>query len=193
MAKRLEFVTTQKVPERLKVLVVDDNRDAADTLAFLLRTSGYQVSTAYDGFTGMDVAQRIAPDCVISDIAMPGLNGYEMVHRLRQNPTLHASRFVALSANVGEDDARARLAGFDYCFRKGEPSTELEELLHMLAEVKQLASQTRDLAKQNVDLAGETKDLIEEVKQDIREVKEDVKELKEDMQHLKDKADDDDD
>ena len=111
-------MTPEQAPEPLKVLVVDDNRDAADSLALLLRMSGHEVSTAYDGHSGMEVAQRIAPDCVISDIAMPGLNGYDMVHRLRQNPALHGSRFVALSANAGEDDAR-RLAGLRLLFSQG--------------------------------------------------------------------------
>jgi CheY-like chemotaxis protein len=171
----------------LRVLVVDDNQDAADSLCALLRAWGYDFRTAYDGKAGWEAALEYRPDCVVLDIAMPGLDGYALARRLRQQAGLEQTKLVALTAFSDEAHARrAQEAGFDYHLVKPADPTDVERLLHMINEVYKLASRTEDLAKQNVALASETKELLKEVKEDIREVKEEVKELKQELREVKD-------
>jgi len=174
----------------LRVLVVDDNQDAADSLGALLRVWGYDFRVAYDGHSGFTTAQEYRPHCLLLDIAMPGLDGYALAQRLRQSPGLDGAKLVALTAFSDEAHARrAQDAGFDYHLVKPADPLEVERLLHMLNEVYRLASHTQDLAKQNVALASETRELLQEVKQDIREVKEEVKELKEELREVKENKD----
>jgi CheY-like chemotaxis protein len=170
----------------LRVLVVDDNQDAADSLGALLRAWGYDFRVAYDGATGLETARTYHPDCLLLDIAMPRMDGYTLAQRVRQLPGQREAKLVALTAFSDEAHAqRAREAGFDYRLIKPADPIEVERLLHMLDEVIKLASKTEDLAKQNVALASETKELLKEVKEDIREVKEDVKELKQELREVK--------
>jgi CheY-like chemotaxis protein len=174
------------MPARLRVLIVDDNRDAADTLAALLELQNYECRVEYDGIAGLKAATEQIPDCLITDIRMPGLDGYSLAKLVRAAPTLAGVKLVALSAYTdAAHKQRAVEAGFDYTLVKaGNPSAL--EVLKMIEEIKELATKTRDLAQQNVDLAGQTKELIREVKEEIQEVKEDVQELKQDVKDLKD-------
>jgi CheY-like chemotaxis protein len=169
-----------------RVLIVDDNRDAADSLAYLLQLQRYDVRVAYDGPSGLRAAHEFAPDCLISDINMPGLDGYELARAVRAEPALANVKLVALSAFSGDDHARrAAEAGFDYRVTKAGEPQEILEVLRMIEQIKELATKTQELAKQNVELAGETKELLQEVKEEIKEVKEDVKQLKKEVKELK--------
>jgi CheY-like chemotaxis protein len=174
----------------LRVLVVDDNQDAADSLCALLRAWGYDFRVAYDGKAGFAAALDYRPDCLLLDIAMPGLDGYALAKQVRQTPDVAGAKLVALTAFSDETHARrAQEAGFDYHLVKPADPTEVERLLQMLDEVYRLANRTQDLAKQNMALASETKELLKEVKQDIRGVKEEVKELKEELREVKESRD----
>jgi two-component system OmpR family response regulator len=182
----------------VRVLIVDDNQDAADSLAVLIefRTpapgtshSGkrYDVRVAYDGVEGLRVAREFMPDCLVSDIQMPGLDGYALARAVRSEPALAGVKLVALSAySDAEHIRRTAEAGFDYQLTKANHVQELLEVLQMIEEIKDLATRTRELAEQNVDLAGQAKQLLQEVKDDVRELKQDVAELKQDMKELKD-------
>lgn len=170
----------------LNVLVVDDNRDAADSLATLLEIWGYTARTAYDGSDGWRELQSWHPDFLILDINMPGLDGYALAERVRRTPGLEGIKMVALSAYSDEGHVRrAAAAGFDYQITKPAEPRALEEILTMMDQIKSLAQQTTDLARENVELATQTKELLKEVKEDIKEVKEDVKELKEEIREIK--------
>src|SRR5262249_3469576 len=103
-----------KPQARLRVLVVDDNRDAADTLALLLHHRGFEVVTAYNGESGFNLARTTTPDCVITDINMPGLDGYGLVTRLRQMAQLKKAKFVALSAVPHAELAEGTESVFDH-------------------------------------------------------------------------------
>jgi CheY-like chemotaxis protein len=93
---------------------VDDNRDSADSLATLLQLMGYQTRTAYDGLAALEAAQAWRPDVVLLDIGLPGLNGYEVAHRLREEIGLKEVLLVALTGWGQEDDRRrSREVGFD--------------------------------------------------------------------------------
>jgi two-component system OmpR family response regulator len=180
--------TGQREPttRTLRVLVVDDHRDSANSLCQLIGLWGYECQVAYDGGAGLEAACASLPDCLLLDIAMPVLDGYTLAERIRQEPSLANTKLVALSAfsdNVHVH--RARKAGFDFLLVKPADPAELERLLTMINEVVRLATTTNQLAQQNVALAGETKELLKEVKEDIKEVKEEVKELKDEIRELK--------
>lgn len=97
-----------------RILVVDDNRDFADTTATLLGAFGHEVRVAYDGAAGLDEAARFAPHIALVDIGMPLLNGYELAQRLRERPSGVGTILVATSGwGQAHDQRRAYDAGFD--------------------------------------------------------------------------------
>lgn len=188
---------TADVRPLLRVLIVDDNHDAADSLAMLLEVHSsagessysrkrYEVRVAYGGTEGLQAAREFVPDCLVSDIRMPRLDGYALARAIRSEPALAGVKLVALSAYSDAEHARrAEEAGFDYRLTKAGDVEKLLEVLAMVDEIKELAARTRDLAEHNVNLAGQTKELLQEVKNDVRELKKDVAELKQDVKELK--------
>lgn len=101
-------------PATSRILVVDDNRDAADTLAELLRLQGHAVSLAYEGAQALALAERERPDVVLLDLGLPGMDGLEVARRLRAAPATARSRLIALTGYGQDSDRRATaLAGFD--------------------------------------------------------------------------------
>jgi signal transduction histidine kinase/ActR/RegA family two-component response regulator len=117
-----------------RILVVDDNRDAADSLAMLLRTLGAEVQVAYDGLEGLKAFQAHEPAVVLLDIGMPGMDGYEVVRRLRDRSSGKHVPIVALSGWGQEDDRRrAREAGFDHHLVKPANIDALQGLLRSLS------------------------------------------------------------
>jgi PAS domain S-box-containing protein len=101
------------VPRR-RVLVVDDNANTADSLALLLRLAGHDVRVAHDGSSALEAARAERPDAVFLDLGMPGMDGYEVARRLRQESGLEGVRLVALTGwGKDEDRRRTREAGFD--------------------------------------------------------------------------------
>ncbi len=168
---------------RLRVLVVDDNVDAADSLCTLLRLWGYDARAAYDGPAGLEVASALLPDCLVLDIGLPGLDGYELAQRLRAHPRLSRAKLVALSAY--SDGERARAAGFDYQLVKPADPEELEALLQMLAEVHKLTEQSAETARQTKHLIVEARAEMRELKGELREVKGELREVREELREVK--------
>jgi CheY-like chemotaxis protein len=116
---------------RHRVLVVDDNVDAADSLAMLLRLAEQEVRVAYDGPTALLIAQAFRPQVVLLDLGMPGMDGYDVAHRLRENPEVKPELLVAMTGwGQEEDRRRSRQAGFDHHLVKPVEPEELEQLLH---------------------------------------------------------------
>ena len=98
----------------MRILVVEDNRDAADSLRLLLALYGYEVAVAYCGHDGVRAAERCRPDVVLCDIGLPGLDGYAVARRLRQNPSTAKARLIAVTAyGQDEDRRRSHEAGFE--------------------------------------------------------------------------------
>jgi len=96
------------------VLVVDDDADAADSIAMLLRLNGHSVEVAYTALAGLEAALRLVPDVILLDIGLPRMNGYEIARRIRSDPALRQTRLLALSGfGRAEDRERSRAAGFD--------------------------------------------------------------------------------
>ncbi len=112
------------------VLVIEDNRDAAETLALLLEMRGFVTHTAATGEEGLATARRITPDVVVCDLGLPhGVSGYDVARALRAEPATRDARLIALSGYAGaEDQRRGREAGFDAHAAK---PVELDELLRL--------------------------------------------------------------
>jgi signal transduction histidine kinase/CheY-like chemotaxis protein len=100
--------------QRLRVLVIDDNQDAAETLSMLLESHGHQTLRAYSARTGLKAAASFMPQAVFCDIEMTGMNGYEVASRLRSDPRHAPALLVAVTGRgAREDQQRSLQAGFD--------------------------------------------------------------------------------
>jgi PAS domain S-box-containing protein len=120
-------------PPGHRLLVVDDNEDAADSLAMLLRLQGHEVRLTYDGPTALEMAKGYLPDMVFLDIGMPGMDGYEVARRLRQQAGLENVRLAALTGwGQQEDRRRSAEAGFDHHLVKPVEPKDLQGLLAQL-------------------------------------------------------------
>jgi CheY-like chemotaxis protein len=119
----------------LRVLVVDDNTDTVLTFAILLKASGHDVRTAHDGPSGVEAALAYRPDVALLDIGLPGLNGYEVAKRIRQEPTLQNAVLVALTGYGQETDREiSRQAGFNHHMVKPANFDKLQQILANVAE-----------------------------------------------------------
>jgi CheY-like chemotaxis protein len=115
---------------RRRVLVVDDNLDAAESLVELLRLMGHDVRAAHDGVAAVAAAAEFRPDLALIDIGLPELNGYEVAHRIREAADSRDMLLVALTGYGQEEDRRkSREAGFDDHFVKPIAKEQLEALL----------------------------------------------------------------
>jgi len=115
---------------KLRILVADDNIDAADSLAALLAAGGHAVRTVYDGSEAVRAAPEFRPDLAFLDIGMPGMDGYQTARALRALPQLAGLRLVALTGwGAREDRARSREAGFDHHLLKPAAPEQLAEVL----------------------------------------------------------------
>ena len=115
---------------RYRVLVVDDNQDAAVSLASLLRMAGYKVELAFDGKKAIDIARRFEPDICILDINMPCMNGYELAQHIRELSLRHPPVLATMTAYDDCDHLdRAVHAGFDLHFTKSANPWDMMEQL----------------------------------------------------------------
>lgn len=113
-----------------KILMVDDNRDAADTMAHLLACFGAEVRVEYDGEAAINAVEAFTPTTIILDIGMPVMDGYEVAHRLRHGSRPFAGTLIALTG-WGQDHDRLRTteAGFDHHFVKPVDPEEIHRIL----------------------------------------------------------------
>ncbi len=120
-------------PHRHRVLVVDDNRDAADMLAESLTAMGHVTQVAHDGPTALTIAREFIPDVALLDIGLPVMDGYELAQLLRDEARLDGVRLVALTGYGQEQDRiRSRAAGFDAHMVKPVPVDDIEQLVRKL-------------------------------------------------------------
>jgi CheY-like chemotaxis protein len=116
-----------------RVMIVDDDRDTANSLAVVLGLLGYRVEVAYGGPGAVEAAIEAIPDVAVLDLGMPGMNGYELARRLRARPRGEEVVLVALTGWVGDHYRRlAREAGFDHFLAK---PASLEALIGALGGV----------------------------------------------------------
>ncbi len=121
---------TQGAHRSLDVLVVEDNPDAAETLVMLLELLGHRARVLGDGPGAVDAARERAPDVMLVDIGLPGMDGYEVARRVRQEPGLAGIRLIALTGyGRPEDRSRAAAAGFDHHLVKPVEIAALDAML----------------------------------------------------------------
>jgi PAS domain S-box-containing protein len=125
----------------LRILIVDDSRDGADSLGLMLRLMGNDIRTAYDGEEAVAAAGAFRPDVVLLDIGLPKLNGYEACHRIREQPWSKGMVVIAVTGwGQEEDRRRSHEAGFDkHLVKPVEPQT-LMKLLGEMEGVKAAAN-----------------------------------------------------
>ena len=125
----------QSTTRPLRVLVVDDNVDTVLSFSMLLEAHGHEVRTAHDGLAAVQAALEYRPEVMLLDIGLPGLNGYEVAKRIRQEPSLKHIVLVALTGYGQDSDRQTSLeAGFNHHLVK--PAI-LEQLLQILATVSE--------------------------------------------------------
>jgi CheY-like chemotaxis protein len=112
---------------------VDDNQDAANSLGMLLRLKGHEVRVAYSGVAALEIIKSYSPHAVFLDIGMPGMDGYEVARRMRQQPGTEKIMLAALTGwGQQEDRRRTSEAGFDHHLVKPPETESLERLLASL-------------------------------------------------------------
>jgi PAS domain S-box-containing protein len=115
---------------RLRVLVADDNRDAAESLAMLLRIEGHDVTVAHDGAEALAAFHSVRPEVALLDVGMPKMNGYDLARSIREDSLGRAVTLVAVTGwGQDSDKARALAVGFNYHFTKPVEPERLCELL----------------------------------------------------------------
>jgi CheY-like chemotaxis protein len=128
---------------RRRILVIEDNRDTADTLGRLLQLHGYDVLVAYTGPAGLYAARTWLPEVVLCDIGLPGLDGYEVVRELRRNPATAAAQMIAITGyGDAEHRRRSRDAGFDAHLTKPADPGVLLQLLEPAGLVNEIPAGT---------------------------------------------------
>jgi CheY-like chemotaxis protein len=119
----------------LRVLIVDEVPELADTLARLLRLWGHEVAVSYDGPAALQAAAAHPPDVVLLDVGLPGMDGCELARRLRLLPGLEKCRLVAITGHAGPADRRrCEEAGIDSHFVKPLDPAYLRQLLEKLGQ-----------------------------------------------------------
>jgi CheY-like chemotaxis protein len=111
-----------------RILIVDDNVDAAEMLSMFLEMSGHRTRVAYTGPEAIDVVAEFRPAIVFLDIGLPGMNGYEVAQHLRKD--IPGAKLVAVTGWGTDDDKRkARAAGFDFHLTKPVETSAIEKIL----------------------------------------------------------------
>jgi two-component system, sensor histidine kinase len=118
-------------PIKCRVLIVDDNRDSADTLGRLLEIFGHEVRVVYDGESCINTVVTFRPDAVLLDLDMPGMNGFEVASRLRSDPGRYGSALVVAITGRTPDDRDRRVAeiGLDYHLIKPVTTAQLRRVI----------------------------------------------------------------
>ncbi len=136
-ASRVPDAAPSHPARSMRILIADDHRDSANSMALLMRMGGHEVAVAYDGEEAVKMAEDAPPDVVLLDIGMPRLNGYEVAQRLRTQPR---GRELVLIATTGwgqeEDRRRSARSGFDAHLVKPVDHQALLEVLVQLSTLR---------------------------------------------------------
>ncbi len=118
---------------RRRIMVIDDNKDAAESMSMLFELWGHDVICAYDGRTALETAAKYRPHAVFLDIGLPGMDGYEIAERLRELPESTRTVLVAITGyGQDEDRRRSREAGIDHHLVKPVAPDTLHKLIDSL-------------------------------------------------------------
>jgi signal transduction histidine kinase/ActR/RegA family two-component response regulator len=139
-----EAAAAPPTPSR-RILIVDDNKDAADSMALLVETAGHSARTAYDGHQALDLASAFAPDVLLLDLGVPGLNGFEIARRIRRQPWGQTVALIAVTGWGQEQDRRRTTeAGFDAHLIKPVAEADLLSALGACVRTKRPAATLRE-------------------------------------------------
>jgi CheY-like chemotaxis protein len=123
------------VHDKQRILVVDDNQDAARTLTLLLNKIGFECQSAFDGPSALSLADEFDPHAIVLDLGMPGMDGLQVARRLRAPPQPSNALLIALTGwDKDEDRRNTREAGFDHHLAKPVQLDTLQKLLQSLEE-----------------------------------------------------------
>ena len=129
------LLTSQGPVTRRRILIVDDNADAAESTAMLLSLDGHEVAVAVDGPSALERAKDFRPDVVLLDIGLPEMDGYDVARRLRAAPWFVDTMLIAHSVYAGVDHVeRVRQAGFDHHLVKPASIEQLNDLIASLSD-----------------------------------------------------------
>ncbi|MDE2451409.1 MAG: response regulator [Gammaproteobacteria bacterium] len=124
---------TGETTAKRRLLVVDDNKDAAESMSMLLQMWGHEVAFAYDGPSALVTAEQWQPEAVFLDIGLPGMDGYEVAERLRELPHAKDAVLIAITGYGQDDDRqRSRRAGIDHHLVKPVAPDALRNLIDSL-------------------------------------------------------------
>jgi PAS domain S-box-containing protein len=129
-----------KANSKLRILVVDDNRDTVYVQSLFLSGLGHEVEAAYDGPTAVATAQTFRPQAILTDLGLPGMNGYEVAKTLRAQGFVNETLIAISGYGRPEDERRCREAGFNHHFVKPVDQHALTELLNRIERAEQKAS-----------------------------------------------------
>lgn len=119
-----------------KILIIDDEQDLLELFSDILRSAGFEVSTAFDGQKGLEVMLQDKPDLVLLDIVMPNVDGFAMLREMKQKPELLNVKVIVLSNMQGQEyiDQATELGADDYWYKMNTHLTDLvEKVKHQLA------------------------------------------------------------
>ena len=151
-----------------RLLIVDDNRDAADSLAMLLGLWGYAPQVAYDGRVALELIHAECPDGILLDLGLPGVDGFQLAAAVRRHSECVGTSLIAVTGyGTLADRARARAAGFDRFLVKPVDPIGLQELLGELLRVRLLALRMDGLARRHAELAGEAAGLLDAAREQV--------------------------
>ena len=154
--------TTEKT---LRVLIVDDNRDGADALGLLFEALGSQVHVTYGGTQALDVATAFRPDLMLVDLVMPGMDGCDLVNRLRQIPAFAQTKIVAITGLKDEEyKVLAKKAGCDAVLVKPVALTQIKAVLASFVPVVTQIAKSPKKAKSRESLGTERRLPIDEAR-----------------------------
>lgn len=127
--------TSLSSTRKYRILVIDDNRDAAESIKMLLQKEGHQALTAYTGPAGLDSVHSFRPDVILCDIGLPGMDGYQIARSVRETYGTEPIHLIALTGyGRDEDQARSREAGFDLHMTKPIDFTSLRRAIAGIRE-----------------------------------------------------------
>src|SRR5262245_7026082 len=156
----------------LRLLVVDDHRDAADTLAVLLNFWGHRPQVAYDGATALRIARDEPPDAVLLDLGLPGRDGCGLADDLRRQTGWAGGSIIAVTGFADRAHRqKARAAGFEHFLIKPVEPNALRKLLGGLLELRLLAYRLDRLSQRHAELAREAAELVAEARLHVHELR----------------------
>ena len=119
----------------MRILIIEDERDLADLLARRLELAGHEIYVCTDGWTALQVAELFHPDVVLTDLAMPVLDGWQLATRLRESLHPETPLIIAISAHQsGDDYTRSQAAGIDFHLAKPQYFEQLTQILGRYAQ-----------------------------------------------------------